>query len=75
MDNYTWDINPDDKMAIIIKCNGKQVMRLFIGEAMESAGRKNVMKHISDCDKTPWLTKWHEDMMDEEVRILKGNDL
>jgi len=70
---YTWDLAPDDKMIVVIKYNGERVMSLFLGEAMESAGRTAVMRHVNACDGSPWLNKWQEEAMESTVRILKGN--
>jgi hypothetical protein len=36
-------------------------MRIFVGEAMECAGRKAVMQHVKECDRSPWLPRWKED--------------
>jgi hypothetical protein len=47
---------------------------MFLGEAIESAGRENIMKHVRECDRSPWLHKWNESAMDEEVRILQGKN-
>jgi len=73
MDNYTWDLDPKDPMLIVIKKNGVRLFSIFMGEAMESAGRRAVMKHVRVCDETPWLKKWHMDAMEEVVEILKGD--
>ena len=72
-DDYSWTMDEHDKMIIVIKHNGHRIMSLFLGEAMESAGRKNIMKHVKECDRTPWLHKWHEEAMESTVEILKGN--
>lgn len=61
MSGYTWDLDKTDPMIVVVSYNGKQVLRLFLGEAMESAGRTRIMRHIKECDKTPWLRKWHDD--------------
>lgn len=71
-DDYSWGIDPNDKMIVIIKYHGIIVMRFFLGEAMESAGRKNIMKHVKECDSSPWLHKWAEDAMEKEIEILRG---
>lgn len=72
MNGFNWCMDDNNEMIIVIKQDGKRVMSLSLCEAMELAGRKNVMKHVKECDSSPWLKRWHNDMMDEEVRILQG---
>lgn len=72
-DEYGWDLDEKDKMIIVIKKNGVRVMSLFLGEAMESAGRKNIMKHVRECDRSPWIKKWGAD--DAIIERLKGNEI
>jgi hypothetical protein len=71
-DDYGWDLDPNDKMIIVIKKNGTRVMSLFLGEAMESAGRKNILKHVKECDNSPWLRCWGAD--DAIIEKLKGKN-
>lgn len=73
-DKLSWGMSPDDPMIIVINYDGKRIMSLFLGEAMESAGRKAIMKHVRECDRSHWLSKWHDDKMDQEIDILKGQD-
>ena len=73
-DDYSWGMDPDDRMYIVIKHHGKKLFRFWLGEAIESSNRTEVMKHIRECDRTPWLKRWHEEAMDEEVRILQGKN-
>lgn len=72
MDNYTWDLDQTDPMLIVIKKDGQRLFSIFLGEAMEVAGRRAVMKHVKECDNSPWLKRWHMDAMEEVVNILKG---
>ena len=72
-DNYSWDLSKTDPMIIEIRKDGIKLFSIFIGEAMESAGRHAIMKHIKECDSSPWLKTWHTDAMDEVAEILKGN--
>lgn len=72
-DNYSWDLSKTDPMIIEIRKDGIKLFSLFIGEAMESAGRRAIMKHVKECDNSPWLKKWHMDAMEEVVEILKGD--
>jgi hypothetical protein len=55
---YSWDIEPGS-MSVVIKKNGKRLFSFFLGEAMETAGRVAVMRHVEECDSTPWLSHWH----------------
>jgi hypothetical protein len=71
-DEYSWDLSKTDPMIIEIKKDGVKIFSIFIGEAMESAGRRAIMKHVKVCDNTPWLKKWHMDAMEEVVEVLKG---
>ena len=71
--NYEWNLSKTDPMIIEITNNGTRVMSLFLGEAMELAGRKEIMKYVKECDRTPWLKKWQENAMEEVVGILKNN--
>jgi hypothetical protein len=48
-------------MFIDIFFRNKRLFSIFIGEAMESTPRSLVMKHVDECDRSPWLTKWHGD--------------
>ena len=68
-DDYTWENDKDDPMIVIIKHQGQDLMRFFIGEAMEGAGRVRVMRHVRECDRSPWLKEWRDeaekDMIDK----------
>jgi len=71
MDNeeYSWT---QDEMTVIIKRNGQIVMSLSLYEAIESAGYKNIMKHVQECNRTPWLKRWQAERMEDVVSTLKG---
>lgn len=71
--NLEWNLSETDPMVIVIKYNGVRAMSISLHEAMESAGRKAIMKHVRECDNSPWLRKWHDDKMEQEIEILKGN--
>ena len=68
MNELTWDI--DEPMRISIKCNNATVMKISIYEVIESCRRKDVINHVKECDRTPWLKNWGA--ADEIVDILKG---
>lgn len=72
-ENLSWDMDKEDRMILVVKYNGHSVMRLSLHEAIETAGYKNVMKHVRECNNTPWLHKWQKERMDEEIAILKGD--
>lgn len=69
-DGYSWTLDDSDPMIIVIKHYGSTVMRIFLGEAMESAGRARVMSHVRECDRTPWLKQWREHAEREMVEKL-----
>jgi len=70
-DNYSWENDKDDPMIVIIKRQGQPLMRFFIGEAMEGAGRNRVMAHVRECDHSPWLKEWREHAEAEMLDKLK----
>lgn len=66
-ENLTWDIVPDKPDCIGIwrdsesyRRGEKPIMTLFGGEIIESLGRKFVVQHVRNCDRSPWLKKWKE---------------
>jgi hypothetical protein len=65
---WTWRNAKDDPMCVEILHHGAVMFRFFIGEAMEGAGRERVMRHVRECDHSPWLKEWHrlaqEEMLD-----------
>lgn len=71
-DNYGWEMDKNKPMSIVIKKDGKRLFSIFLGEAMESAGRHEVLKHVKECDNSPWLHRWHKEAMETAVEILKG---
>lgn len=68
---YSWTISPDDPMLMLIKHHGKTVMRIGMHEAVESSSRTAILKHIVECDRTPWLTRWQQEKHDFLVEVLK----
>lgn len=69
---YSWDIDPDDKMIIVIKHHSKELFKISMCDAIESSSRKRILRHVEVCDKTPWLKSWHEEAGDDIVAVLKG---
>lgn len=55
--DYSWTIDPGTDI-IKISYKGVVIMRIYLGEAMETAGRKIIMDHVRECDRSPWLPHW-----------------
>ena len=72
---WAWNLHPTNPMNIVIYHWSKPVMSIFLGEALESSSRKEIIKHIIECDNTPWLERWQKEKKDMEysgvVNILK----
>lgn len=68
MNKIIWDIDKEDPMHIRI-WNSREdydlklppAASIFLGEAMESAGREAVMNHVAEIDRSPWIRSWHTD--------------
>lgn len=69
---YGWDNDNDNPMRINITCNGGVVMHFFLGEAMENAGRNEVMSHVRECDSSPWLGVWYDLAVEATFGALKS---
>lgn len=60
-----WQLDKEDPMILCVYKNSADyelnipMMRIFLGEAIESAGRDAVMKHIQEIERTPWIRPWH----------------
>ena len=67
MSYYEWDV---DNMSIIIKAGLEVVMTISVYEVVESCKRKDIMRHVKECDRSPWLKNWGAD--DEIIDKLKG---
>lgn len=68
MKKIVWDLDKDDPMTINIWTSQQDydldlppVSKIFLGEAIESAGREAVMRHIEEIDRSPWIRSWHAD--------------
>ena len=68
--DYSWTLDEHDPMIVVVSHHGQAVMRFFLGEAIESAGKTPVMKHIDECNRTPWIHSWHETDKKATWRIL-----
>ena len=73
MNKYTWDVDPENKMSVVVKLNGTVVIHFFLGEAMECAGRKNILNHVKECDNSSWLKEWQAERSDVIIDVIKGN--
>lgn len=63
-----WNIDRDDPMHIKIwaslddyNAGASPMANIFLGEAIESAGRGPVMQHIEEIERSPWIRSWHAD--------------
>lgn len=54
----SWDIQ-SDTLRVVISYDGEEVMGIFLGEAMETAGRKVITEHIQEIERSPWIKNWH----------------
>lgn len=71
-DNLTWNIDDPNSMQVTIKYKGEQIFHFSMYEAIESCSRKLVLKHVKECDNTPWLKRWQDEKHEEVANILKG---
>jgi hypothetical protein len=58
-DLLSWDIEPGT-LSLKISYNGRVAFSLFLGEAMEAAGREAVMEHIKEIERSTWIKGWHK---------------
>jgi hypothetical protein len=60
----SWDMDLMDPMIVRVLYteDGREfeVMRLFLGEAIDCAGRGPIMEHLREIEESPWLTNWHK---------------
>lgn len=57
-------------MSIKIRDGHTVVMSIFLGEAMELAGRRQVMKHVAECDRSLWLHDWQQEKQEAEAAVI-----
>jgi hypothetical protein len=55
-DEISWDI--DTPMYISIKQRGVVLFKISVHEVIESNPREQVMRHVEECNRTPWLKHW-----------------
>lgn len=70
---WAWNTHPTDKMCIVIYHWSKPVMSIFLGEAMEHSSRNEILKHIVECDNTPWLKNWQEEKHACLINLLSAD--
>lgn len=71
VNGYSWDHDSRDPMLLIVKFNGDIIMRLSMHEAIQYAGRSNILNIVKEYDDTPWLTEWQAEKHQELIGILK----
>ena len=71
--DLTWDLSNDNPMILEVKVRSTKqtIMRIFLGEAMESAGREAVMAHVAECDRSQWITSWHQNTNNPKFQVWK----
>ena len=69
--DLAWDLSPDNPMILEVKVRGtgQVLMRIFLGEAMEAAGQEAVMAHVAECDRSPWITSWHQNTNNPKCQV------
>lgn len=63
---FLWNMHPTKTMSVVVYHWGKPVMCFSMHEAIESCPRNEVIKHIVECDNTPWLHRWQKEKKDAE---------
>jgi hypothetical protein len=56
-DKMSWQM---EGMYLKIFEDKKQVLQIFLGEALECAPRHLVEAHIREIERSPWLSSWHD---------------
>jgi hypothetical protein len=70
---FAWNMHPTDPMSMVVYHWGQPVMILSLQEAIESGSRTEILKHIQECDNTPWLTRWQEEKHAALVTVLSAD--
>ena len=69
---FSWTNNEKDPMVLDITHQGNLIMRLSIQEAIQYAGRKNILNAVKELDNSSWIESWQEEKHQELIDILKG---
>ena len=72
-DEFAWNIDPEDPMTVVVYHWGQPVMNFWLGEAIESSSRNQVLRHIVDCDNSPWLKRWQAEKYACLIDILRAD--
>lgn len=57
---FCWELDDKDPMKVIIFMNNIEVMSIYLGEAIEAAGREAITKCIKEIESSPWIRQWHK---------------
>ena len=72
----TWAPYKDDPMIVCIYMtlqdyeNDNPCMRISVYEIIENAGRKAVMDHVRECDRSEWLVEWQKQKYEDFIENL-----
>ena len=73
-----WDMS-EDKKTVLVTYEGKVFMQLDVMSIVEASSRNYILKHVIECDNTPWLKDWqaekqiaYEDGLERTAVILRG---
>jgi len=72
VEGFSWTNNEKDPTLIDIKYGGDLVMRITLHEAIQYAGRKNILKIIKELDNSTWIESWQAEKHQELIDILKA---
>lgn len=78
-DLLCWDIPDPNKMLIYIyrtpeDCTlGRPAMTISAYDVIESLGRNKVLKHVKECDNSPWLHRWQKEKHEALIDLLKND--
>ena len=51
--------------------NDLPVLRISVHEIIEFAGRKLIMDHVRECDRSEWLVEWQHERLVEFSELLQ----
>ncbi len=68
MDRLSWNI--DEPMIVSIKHGGTTVMKISVHEIIESCHRSDVLRHVQECDHSPWIKTWHSEKSKPNLRLV-----
>ena len=68
---YSWTNNEKNPMSLDVTHQGNLIMRLSMQEAIQYAGRKNIVNAIKELDNSSWIEYWQKEKHQEFIDILK----